>query len=322
MTFRAIHGRRGVWAGMLCACLAAAGCDTVAPVNEGQVVVEGFLDAGQPLKPIMVRRTLSPQGPYDMARAGVADAEVAVTLGEKVVRYAPDPGQAGRYVPSGNGAGLVAGGDAFSFRVGWRDATVTASGYVPPEIAIRDVSLKIPSEPVSAVLLDSLALSDTLATGAYTGYIYPIEATIEWVAPEEGAFSEELWVRAQLQPFTTFSSPIVDLFLRSDDVFREQARQTEGRERSWAGVYAVSVPGETDPLPEHGLRVSLVRSGADYARFAASRDDPDRREPLSNVTGGIGVFAAVSVDSVHVQVDHAGESVSIPGSALPEERIP
>ena len=322
MTFRAIYGSKGVWAGMLCACFAAAGCDTVAPVNEGQVVVEGFLDAGQPLKPIMVRRTLSPQGPYDMARAGVADAEVAVTLGEKVVRYAPDPGQAGRYVPSGNGAGLVAAGDAFSFRVGWQDATVTASGYVPPEIAIRDVSLKIPSEPVSAVLLDSLALSDTLATGAYTGYIYPIEATIKWVAPEEGAFSEELWVRAQLQPFTTFSSPIVDLFLRSDDVFREQARQTEGQERSWAGVYAVSVPGETDPLPEHGLRVSLVRSGADYARFAASRDDPDRREPLSNVTGGIGVFAAVSVDSVHVQVDQAGESVSVPGSALPEERIP
>lgn len=306
MTFPAIHRARRVRAGMLCACLAAAGCDTVAPVDDAQVIVEGFLDAGQPLQPVMVRRTLSPKGPYDMEQAAVSDAEVEVTLGDKVVRYAPDPGQPGRYAPTGNGAGVVVAGDAFSFRAGWRDAVVTASGYVPPEIEIRDVSLKIPSEPVSAVLLDSLALSDTLATGAYTGYIYPIEAMIEWVAPEEGAFSEEFWVRAQLQPFTTFSSPIVDLFLRSDDAFREQARQTEGTERSWAGVYAVSVPGENDPLPEHGLRVSLVRSGADYARFAASRDDPDRREPISGVQGGIGIFAAVSVDSVHVQVDGAG----------------
>ncbi len=295
------------WAGIACACLVAAACDTVAPVDDAQVVVEGFLNAGQPLPPVLVRRTASPQNPYDAAQAGVSDAEVEVTLGDKVVRYAPDPGQAGRYAPSGNGAGVVAPGDAFSFRVRWRETLVTAFGHVPPEIEIRNVSLKAPLEPVSAVLLDSLALSDTLATGAYTGYIYPIEATIEWVAPEEGAFSEEFWVRAQLQPFTTFSSPIVDLFLRSDDIFTEQARQTEGPGRSWTGVYAVSVPGENDPLPEHGLRVSLVRSGADYARFAASRDDPDRREPVSSVTGGIGVFAAISVDSVHVQVDQAGE---------------
>ena len=301
-----------LWAGVLCAGLVAGGCDTVAPVDDAQVVVEGFLNTGQPLPTVLVHRTASPRNPYDAAQAAVSDAEVALTLGEDVVRYAPDPGRAGRYSPVGRGAATVVAGEAFSFRVRWQETLVTASGYVPPEIEIRDVSLKIPPEPVSAVLLDSLALSDTLATGAYTGYIYPIEATIAWVAPEDEAFSETFWVRAQLQPFTTFSSPIVDLFLRSDDVFMEQARETEGTGRSWTGVYAVSVPGENDPLPAHGLRVSLVRSGADYARFAASRDDPDRREPISSVQGGIGVFAAVSVDSVHVQVDQVGEAVVSP----------
>ena len=300
-----MHSASRAWACALCACLAAAGCDTVAPVDEAQVVVEGFLDAGQPLQSVRVSRTLSPGQPYSAAQSAVPDADVELTLGDQVVRYAPDPEQGGRYSPVGYGSGVVAAGDAFSFRVRWREAVVTAAGHVPPEIEIRGVSLKIPPEPVSAVLLDSLALSDTLATGAYTGYIYPIEATIEWTAPEEGAFSEESWVRAQLQPFTTFSSPIVDLFLRSDDVFREEMQQTEGADRSWTGVYAVSVPLETDPLPEHGLRVSLVRSGPDYARFAASRDDPERREPISSVTGGIGVFAAVSVDSTHMQVDRS-----------------
>lgn len=299
-----IHSVKLAFAGMLCACFAATGCDTVAPIDEAQVVVEGFLDSGQPLQPVFVHRTLSPRQPYAAAQAAVPDADVEMRLGDKVVRYTPDPEQAGRYVPEETG--IAVAGDAFSFSVAWRDALVEAYGVVPPEIEILAVSLDIPDEPVSAVLLDSLALSDTLATGAYTGYIYPIETRIEWAVPEEELFLEESWVRAQLQPFTTFSSPIVDLFLRSDEVFREQIQGPESNSGTWTGVYAVSVPEEDDPLPEHGLRVSLVRSGPDYARFAASRDDPDRREPVSGVQGGIGIVAAVSVDSVHVQVDGTG----------------
>lgn len=309
---QAIHRVMRAFAGVLCACYAAAGCDTVAPVDEAQVVVEGFINTGQPLQPVRVHRTLSPRHPYDAAEAAVPNADVEMMLGDKMVRYTPDPDQAGRYFPEGNGAGIAAAGDVFSFSVVWRDAVVQANGVVPPEIEVLAVSLDIPEEPVSAVLLDSLALSDTLATGAYTGYIYPIEATIEWAAPEEGLFQEESWVRAQLQPFTTFSSPIVDLFLRSDDVFREQTQEIRADRKTWTGVYAVSVPEEGDPLPEHGLRVSLVRSGPDYARFAASRDDPDRREPISGVQGGIGIFAAVSVDSVHVQVDGTGGAFPSP----------
>ncbi len=309
---QAIYRVELVFAGVLCACLAAAGCDTVAPVDEAQVVVEGFINTGQPLQPVRVHRTLSPRQPYDAAQAAVSDAAVEMRLGDELVRYTPDPGQSGRYLPEGNSAGIAAAGDVFSFSAVWRDAVVQANGFVPPEIAVLAVSLEIPEEPVSAVLLDSLALSDTLATGAYTGYIYPIEATIEWAAPEAGLFQEEFWVRAQLQPFTTFSSPIVDLFLRSDEVFREQTQEIRADRKTWTGVYAVSVPEEGDPLPEHGLRVSLVRSGPDYARFAASRDDPDRREPISGVQGGIGIFAAVSVDSVHVQVDGTGGAFPAP----------
>ena len=309
---QAIHSVRLVFAGMLYACFAVAGCDTVAPVDEAQVVVEGFINTGQPLQPVRVHRTLSPRQPYDAAQAAVSNADVEMRLGDELTRYTPDPDQAGRYLPEGNGAGIAAPGDVFSFSAVWRDALVEAHGVVPPEIEILAVSLEIPEEPVSAVLLDSLALSDTLATGAYTGYIYPIEATIEWAVPQQELFSEEFWVRAQLQPFTTFSSPIVDLFLRSDDVFREQTQEAEAHGGTWTGVYAVSVPTEDDSLPEHGLRVSLVRSGPDYARFAASRHDPDQREPISGVQGGIGIVAAVSVDSIHVQVDGTGGAFPAP----------
>ena len=60
------------------------------------------------------------------------------------------------------------------------------------------------------------------------------------------------------------------------------------------------------PLPAHHLKASLIRSGADYARFASSRDAPERREPITNVEGGLGIVAGVSVDSLVVAVSAGG----------------
>ena len=50
------------------------------------------------------------------------------------------------------------------------------------------------------------------------------------------------------------------------------------------------------------MKVSLLRSGPDYARFASSRDAPERREPVSNVRGALGIVAGISVDSLLLNV--------------------
>lgn len=309
MLFDLRHGSIGwLLAGAL---LVASGCDTVTPVDESRLVVEGFMNSGRPLSEIQIRRTLSPSRGYVAEDAAVADAVVELTLGERSIRYLPDAAARGTYRPEDSGELAPAAGQTFSFRAEWNGSTAAASGRVPPEISILNVSLNVPDEPVSAVLLDSLDLTDSLSTGLYTGYIYPIEAEVEWdAAAGSEASADDFWIRAQLKPFAAFSSPVVDLFLRSEEIFREAEQRVSSGRRTWTGVYAVGVANEDDPLPEHRLRIALVRSGADYARFAASRDAPERREPISNLSEGVGIFAAISVDSTHVDVEPAEAAVS------------
>jgi hypothetical protein len=185
----------------------------------------------------------------------------------------------------------------------------------PPAITIQAARVNVPGKPVRAILVDSLR-RDSLDIPAEQGYIYPIEVAVTWAAdPSEAAADSSYWIRAQLRPYTTFSSRIVDFFLQPEDVFRERTASRTGAQRRWTGVYAVPVESETESLPPHRVRVSLIRSGPEYAAFAASRTDPDRREPISNVQGAVGIAAAVALDSVRINIDAAGvQFESEPGS--------
>lgn len=197
--------------------------------------------------------------------------------------------------------------------VQWEGRTATASGRTPPPIDIESAEVTVPPEPVQAILVDSLR-RDSLDIPAEQGYLYPIDVTVTWQTdfPETGADST-YWIRAQLRPFTGFSSTVVDFFLQPEDVFRERVPNQESNRRSWTGVYAVPVASRTDPLPPHQMRVSLVRSNAAYAAFASSRRDPDRREPISNVQGAVGIAAGVAVDSVRITVDMTGGTLESAG---------
>lgn len=296
---------------LLAAVFLVSGCDSVAPVDESRMVVEGFLNSGRPLPSIEVRRTLSPSEPYDAARAAVSDAVIELELDGRSVSYEPDASRRGTYRPAGGDPPRPSAGQPYAFRASWNGAVAEASGVIPPGIRIADVSVSVPDEPVSAVLLDSLSLADSISTGLYTGYIYPIEVRIAWNDTSATNWEPEAsWVRAQLTPIAEFSSPVVDLFLRSDEIFLEIEQDLTSGRRTWTGVYAVGVADSDDLLPDHRLRVSVVRSGPEYARFAASKDTPERREPRSNLDGAVGVFAAIAVDSVHVQVEPNGSPES------------
>ena len=107
-------------------------------------------------------------------------------------------------------------------------------------------------------------------------------------------------MRISLRPSAASS---VRFFFPPDVLLPEaDARGILPGERRYEGVYAVRVDAETSPLPVHALRVALVRGGGAYARFIATRSTPERREPVSNVVGGRGLFVAVSTDSVRVEV--------------------
>ncbi len=108
--------------------------------------------------------------------------------------------------------------------------------------------------------------------------------------------ADSSWVRARLRPPAAFPSAVVDFVLLTDATRREADLAAGGAVRRWSGVYAVPVDAPSDPLPPHALDVVLLRSGPDYARYALSRTDPDRREPVGNVRGGIGIAAGLALD--------------------------
>jgi hypothetical protein len=276
-------------------------CHTVEPVEEELLIVEAFLDTGKPLPDIVLRRSLPPGSPYPSDSTVYArGAVLKLVVDGRTVSYVENPSVAGRYVPERRDP--IEPGTVFGLRAEWKNRIATASGSVPPAISIDSVKTRVPARPVRAVLLDSLRF-DTLSTGAQTVFIYPVEVTVFWTVLEAGQADSLHWVRPHLRPYSDFSSATINFFLRPEQVLREdRTRRENGHVRSWTGVYAVRARNEDDPMEPHSVKVSLLRSGIDYARFASSKDSPQRREPVSNVTGGLGIAAGVSVDSLRLEV--------------------
>lgn len=275
-----------------------AACDTAPSVESDVLVVEAFFDVGQALPAIRVQRTAPLGGEYPGEDAlAVSDATVAVTADGIPLTYGPS-GQAGVYTPAD--ARPVAPGVRYRVEVAWRGERAVAETRTPPRLALTRLAVEPFSAPIRAVLLDSLRF-DTLGTGARQGFVYPVEVVATWAAAD-AAEDSLLWLRAQLRPAQGFSSTVVDFFFPPERIQPERELVLDGAQRTWRGLYVLPVDSATAPLPRHRLRVALVRSGQDYARFAATRTAPVRREPRGNVVGGRGIVAGLSVDSLVVEV--------------------
>lgn len=282
-------------------------CDTVEPIEDPLLVVEGYLNAGQYLPTLMLRQTTPMSRTYATEyRTTVSDADVLVYVDGASITYRPEDDTPGRYEPdSGIDPVLVPPRSAFGLDVRWRDQHATVEGWMPPIIAIDSIQIEIPDDPVQAVLLDSLQFTDSLRVRAHEGYIYPIEVSVWWTVDQIDMEQDSLyWIETQLKPYTTFSSALIDFFLLPEQVFQEKNIPFDFmNQRYWTGVYAIPVEERTDPVPLHGLKVTLLRSGRDYARFATSRNAPRRREPVSNVDGALGIFVGISIDSLSIRVE-------------------
>ncbi|MEM8484604.1 MAG: DUF4249 family protein [Bacteroidota bacterium] len=279
------------------------GCDSIEPTAENLLVVEGFLDAGKPLPNVSITRVQ----PLTAASAGtsineaVSDASLSLIINNTPVPYRPSASSPGTYEPATSVFEVVPPHARFSAEVNWQSQRATTTDIVPPPIAIEDVFIRIPESPVSAVLLDSLRLEDQ-EVGARMGFIYPIDVSVSW-QNEMPATDTTYWIEARLKPQSDFSSTVLDVFLLTEDVQVEDSLRTTGSTRfSWSGVYAIPVPDSLAPAPAHLLTVQLTRGTKAYADFAASRNAPERREPVSNIAGGIGILAGISLDAIVFEV--------------------
>lgn len=279
--------------------LSIVGCDwTPERVGEETLVVEAFLETGAQVQPIILRRTrpLRAGGPADSARASGAD--VALILDQQRTAYVErDPGW---YEPQEETIRLPAG-TPWTLSITWNGETAEARGRMPPPIKMKEVCVDVPAEPSRAVQVDSLR-RDSLDIPTDQGYLYPIDVSIRWDSelPNPGSDPTN-WVRAELRPdATSFQSEVVRFFLQPVDVRREDRYRRQAQDRLWRGVYAIPVEKPTDGVPAHALTATLVRGDSAFASFAQSRTDSDRREPISNVDGALGVALGVAIDSLRL----------------------
>jgi len=281
-------------------------CDLAGPVDRQSLVVEAFPKTGQALPTITLRQTRPLNTPGDRPANAARGAEVELILDEQAIPYEEMDASPGRYVP-------VAGPDEVPGRVPWRLAVqwqgteARAHGRTPPPIDLSEVCVEVPPEPVQAILVDSLR-RDSLDIPAEQSYIYPVDVSLRWSLDQLNAGEDTThWVRPQLRPDTTESSSrVVNFFLEPVDVRREDQFRRQGGQRVWTGVYALPVADSTAAFPRHDLTVTLTRGDTSFAAFARSRDDPERREPVSNVEGGLGIATAVAIDSLRNAVPPGG----------------
>ena len=287
-------------------------CDLAEPTEPRSLVVEAFLTTDRALPPITLRRTRPLDAPGSRAENAAQGAAVELDLGGQTVVYDERDSRPGRYVPRG-ASETARAGVPWALTVRWRGEVARAEGRVPPSIDLGEVCVDVPDSPVQAVRVDSLR-RDSLDIPAERGYLYPVDVSLEWPAGSIPAGADTThWVRPQLRPDTTEStSRVVNFFLEPVDVRREDQFRTQHGQRTWRGVYAVPVEDSASAFPEHDLSVTLTRGDTAFAAFARSRDDPERREPVSNVDGGVGVATAVAIDSLRRTVASAGERCYTP----------
>ncbi len=299
MTHPALHRVRRLAPGLVLAVLLWGGCDTVVPEDDNLLVIEAYFESGQPLPAIAVQQGTPLSLPLDARDAyRVSDAELTLDLDGRTVPYRPVPGEPGRYLPAVDDAGTVDAYTRFALTAAWRHIHATASGDIPPAIRLDSIRVVAPDVPVDAILVDSLRL-DTLGLGAQKGFIYPVEVTLWWQGESDAAF----WIETQLRPRITFSSAVIDFFLQPLAIGKERDMdQPDAGTRSWQGLYGIPVDAIDAPLPDHALTVMLIRSYEDYARFASTRNQPQRREPRTNLDGAAGIVAGIAIDSLSVDV--------------------
>ncbi len=286
------------------------GCDSVQPEYTSWLVVEAFVTTEAPLPVIQLRRTQPLSVPYYLDESTAATgAELLLKLGSAEIPYVMEA--PGLYMPAQQAKAKA--GTPIGLHIAWNGQSILAESRIPPTLGLDSVSVARSQTPVAGLIVDSLFIDpilvdslgfDSLRTGAREGLVYLVEATLHWsVAFAEVGPDSAWWVRTQLLPQLRAGGRLDDYFLRPEQLQRErQVNALVPGNRAWSGVYAVPVATQSDPIPVHTLRVSVIRSSRAYALYVSGRTNPSEREPPSNVTGGLGIFTGLAMDSLSITV--------------------
>ena len=286
-----------------------AGCDAIQPENTSLLVVEAFVMSEQSLPKITLRRAAPLQDPYQLDRSTAAiGAQVELMLQGVLIPYLMQ--RPGAYVPLDSMTAIP--GESIALNVQWEDQLVSAQTRIPPLISLDSIEISVSDTPVPGLLLDSLFIDPTqidslgiraLGTGAREGLVHIVRATVYW-EDHTGNDGNNWWIRMQLLSTLTQDQRLSNYFLSSEVLQPEEDIPfIDANRRSWSGSYAVPVASQTDQVPEHGLRISIVRCTEAYADFVSQSSNPGEYEPPSNILGGRGIFAGLAVDTFTVNIE-------------------
>jgi hypothetical protein len=255
--------------------LAAAftGCDSAMEPAAPRLVIEGYLIEGRTIEGIRVTESQTLDRPY--GSAGIHGARVEITVDGQVLALVESPGSSGLYRDPGSHR--VASGKTYALRVEHGGRVATGRTTVPDHIEL------LPSSSVHTGAVDTIR---------YLGS----EVFLEWTPIERRKF---------VVGFVSIDQEREKIERDFGDEFEDEVKEVPDTAfvAAFNKVNSAEVPWIVfNYFGNHMLRVYAADDA--YYDFVRTREqDPmSLIDPLSNITGGLGVFGSASVAEVHVFV--------------------
>lgn len=255
------------------------GCtkDSTLEPSKDQIVVRGYIYAGEPVTDIRITKTL-PLGSEELTAPPVNDAAVSLIKNGTYYPLVPGAGDSGYY--HYEGANLaVESGDVFEIRVEYAGNVTTGSTVVP-----------FPPEDVTSSA-NVLVIPTTFFGGGFQNDSTRL-ITIDWKQDASSLFYVVVeCIEENPVEITGFGGQVIGDRIRRRFVF-----PPTNNNQFRIGRFDVSYYGN------HIAKIYRVNQ--EYADLYQSRnqDSRDLNEPLTNIKNGLGVFSAFASQSVGFSV--------------------
>jgi hypothetical protein len=265
----------------LCISIIVFDCSNKNPTeseNQNNLVVEGFLYAGEPVNNIRLTKTVGLDS-QDTLAPPVNDAQVYLAKEGKTYHLTQDTTRSGYYIYNGSDLSIESG-DYLFLEINYNGKKVTSSTIVPPK-------------PEDVTISDSTLILSTdtgFPSGGFgqqdTNSIY-----VRWSNPDSSLYYVVIEnLEASPEEISTGNFPGgMDLIRRVTFAPTATSEFVIGRRN----------------LTYYGSHMAIVyKVNQEYADLYESRNQDSRNlnEPLTNIVNGLGVFSAFASDTVYFTV--------------------
>ncbi len=252
-----------------------------------EIVVNGYLIVGQGVDSVYVQKTLPIETAYSYEAASVSTDSIFISVGSRRYQLSEYDDKSGAYFLPSDSL-IVTPGETYSLEVQVHDKIVRASTTAPAHIEIQSLSADTSFYPYpdqSQSTRFEISWNPTAYTEAYDVSViaHPPYDLVD--------FGMDRIVKDHLE---TFDGDTLKAFPPANDFPVSQYETT--LEIPWFmfcyyGDYTVKLYASDKNLWD------LSASTAIYMYQSSEFE-----QPVYNIEGGLGIFSAVSVDSVHVHI--------------------